>query len=175
MEFATLIQTRQSIRAFAPQVVSEEKVQAILQAVLTAPSAGNLQAYRVYVVQDKKLQQALVKDAMGQAFIAEAACVLVFCADPSQNAERYKQRGETLYAVQDATIACTFAMLAAANEGLGSVWVGAFDETAVAHTLSIPANLRPVALLPIGYAAEEPARRPRRFLSSLVHFVNQAD
>lgn len=171
MEFANLIQTRQSIRAFTPQPVAEEKVQAILQALIMAPSAGNLQAYRVYVVQDKELQQALVKDAKDQTFLAEAAFVLVFCTDTAQNAQRYKQRGETLYAVQDATIACTFAMLAATNEGLSSVWVGAFDETAVSRTLSIPANLRPIALLPIGYAAAEPPRRPRRPLAEIIHFA----
>jgi len=76
-----------------------------------------------------------------------------------------------LYCVQDATIACTFAILAATALGLASVWVGAFDEDDVRRAIGAPPTHRPVAMLPIGYAAEVPRLRPRRSLKDLVHQV----
>ncbi len=172
MEFNELIATRQSVRVFKQQEISEDMHTRILEAAQCAPSAGNLQAFKVYSVMDEKLKQSLAFAALGQNFINDAALVLVFCADSGQSAQRYGQRGESLYAIQDATIACTFAMLAATNLGLGSVWVGAFDETAVSRALNIPETLRPVALLPIGYAGEEPEKRTRRSLAELVHSVD---
>jgi nitroreductase len=75
----------------------------------------------------------------------------------------------SLYSVQDATIACTFAMLAASALGLASVWVGAFDEDQVSRVISAPEEQRPVAMLPIGYAAGPPRQRARRKLEELVH------
>jgi nitroreductase len=94
---------------------------------------------------------------------------LVFCAHPALSQVRYAERGETLYALQDATIACTFAMLAATAVGLSSVWVGSFDEAAVSQTIELPDSQRPVAILPIGYAAEEPRLRDRRPLNEIIH------
>jgi nitroreductase len=77
----------------------------------------------------------------------------------------------SLYCIQDATIACTFAMLAATALGLSTVWVGAFNEDQVREIIHAPAGHRPVAMLPIGYAAEVPRIRPRRKLNDLVHQV----
>jgi nitroreductase len=87
---------------------------------------------------------------------------------PSAAAAKYQERGARLYAIQDATIACAFAMLAATALGLGTVWVGAFDDAAVQRVLGCHALL-PVAILPIGYPAEEPEPTPRRSLADLVH------
>ena len=83
--------------------------------------------------------------------------------------ERYQERGTELYCLQDATIACTFAMLAAKAQGLDSVWVGAFKDEEVRKLIHLPASLRPVALLPVGYAGKEAKPRPRRELGDLVH------
>lgn len=171
MEFLDLIQSRQSIRVFQPQPIPTEKVQFILEAIQLAPSAGNLQAFRIFAITDENRQRALVSAAMDQTFIATAPLVLVFCADTAQNAARYGKRGTSLYAVQDATIACTYAMLAVADQGLATVWVGAFDETAVSQVLDLPDHLRPVAMLPIGFAGEAPPRRSRRPLGDLIHVI----
>jgi nitroreductase len=77
-----------------------------------------------------------------------------------------------LYCIQDASIACTFAMLAATAQGLSTVWVGAFDEEKVRLAVDAPLEHRPVAMLPIGYGAEQPRIRERRSLRDLVHPVN---
>ena len=169
MEFTELIKHRRSVRAFQSKSVDVDILKDILESANQAPSAGNLQAFEIYVAVDTIRRTDLARAAHEQYFIAEAPVVLVFCANPSRSVGRYGDRGTNLYALQDATIACTFAMLAATEHNLGSVWVGAFDERAVRRALAIPDDLLPVAMLPIGYTAESPGPKPRRSLSDLVH------
>jgi nitroreductase len=171
MDFFDVIAARHSTRAFTEQPVEEEQLQKILEAANRAPSAGDLQGYEIYRVTRPEQKSALVQAALAQEFIAEAPLVLVFCANPARSAVWYKERGERLYSVQDATIACTFSMLAATALGLASVWVGAFEEEAVRQAIGIPQDFTPVAILPIGYAGKKPRITPRRELGDLVHEV----
>lgn len=167
MEFQKLLKERCSIRAYQPREIEEEKLNRILEAARSAPSAGNLQAYKICVVKDELVKQQLA-EAANQDFIADAAVVLVFLQDKDQSSQKYSRRGKELYSLQDATIACTYAQLAVADLGLGAVWVGAFDEEELAKVIGTPSNLRPIAVLPIGYPAEKPAEKNRRPLSDLV-------
>ena len=169
MDFFEVLKARRSVRQFTHQPVPEEALQRILSAAQSAPSAGNLQAYEIYAVQTQRQKDALAQAALGQEFIAQAPLVLVFCAHPQRSEGRYGARGVNLYTLQDATIACAFAMLAAASLGLGTVWVGAFDEDSVSQIISAPTGVKPVALLPLGYPAEQPPARSRRSLKDLVH------
>ncbi|HLA06098.1 MAG TPA: nitroreductase family protein [Anaerolineales bacterium] len=171
MDFFEVINQRHSIRAYKNKPVEPEKLQQILQAVNRAPSAGNLQAYEVYLVCDDKHKTSLVAAAYDQEFLAQAPLVLVFCAHANRSASKYQERGTELYCVQDATIACTFAMLAATALGLSTAWVGAFDENEVRYIINAPWAHRPVAMLPIGYAAESPRISSRRTLNDLIHSV----
>jgi nitroreductase len=168
MEFLNLIAARRSIRSFTPQPVEEAKLRVILEAARRAPSAGNLQGYEILLVRDLPRRQALVKAALGQEFLAHAPVVLAFLADPHRSAAKYRRRGASMYCLQDASIACAFAHLAAVDLGLGSVWVGAFDDTAVMQALDVRPDLWPVALLPIGYPAETPGPTGRRPIEELV-------
>jgi nitroreductase len=168
MDVFDCIRQRRSIRVYQDRPVSEEALRQILEAVNAAPSAGNLQAYQVLVVRDATQRRALAQASGGQEFVAEAPVVLVFCTDAARSARRYGQRGERLYSLQDATIACAYAQLAAVALGLGTVWVGAFRDEAVIRALNLPRGLHPVAVLPIGYPAESPAPTPRRALNDLV-------
>lgn len=169
MDFFELINARHSVRAFESRPVADGHLQAVLTAANRAPSAGNRQAYEIYVVTDAGRRARLVEAAGGQAFLAQAPVALAFCAHPARSAERYGQRGAGLYCVQDATIACAYAQLAATALGLATVWVGAYDDEAVRRVLGVGGDLLPVAVLPIGYAAETPAERGRRPLEDLVH------
>ena len=171
MDFFEVVRTRQSIRAFQDRPVEPEKLQQILEAINRAPSAGNLQGYEVYLVTNQAVMQALAQATHGQDYITQAALALVFCAHPARSAQKYRERGSTLYCVQDATIACTYAQLAVTALGLASVWVGAFDEAEVRTAIGIGHDLRPVAFLPIGYAAEAPEHRSRRALAELVQRI----
>jgi nitroreductase len=171
MDFFEAARQRRSVRAFKLEAVPEETLGRILEIINQAPSAGNLQSYEVYLVRDAERKAALVTAARGQEFLRQAPVVLVFCANAIRAEPKYGMRGTDLYAVQDASIACTYAMLAATSLGLASVWVGAFSEAQVSALLGLPEDQRAVALLPIGVAAESPAARKRRPLGELVHEV----
>ena len=165
-----VIQDRQSIRRFTDRPVEAEKLLQVLEAATRAPSAGNLQAYQIYVVRDPALRGRLDEAAGNQRSVAQAPVVLVFCAMPHRSAARYGARGEQLFCVQDATIACAYAQLAAASLGLGSVWIGAVQEPEVVReVLKLEGDLWPVAFLPLGHPAETPAPKPRRPLQDIVH------
>lgn len=171
MDYFELIRERHSIRSYTSQPLEHSKLQLILESINRAPSAGNLQSFEVYVVADHSRKVALARASWDQEFLIQAPVVLVFCAHPARASGRYGERGTSLYCVQDATIACTFAMLAAAAQGLATVWVGAFDEQAVQQIICSPEGQRAVAILPIGYANGEPRIRPRRSLEELIHQV----
>jgi len=169
MDFFELVVQRHSIRAYRPTPIEEEKLIRILETANRAPSAGNLQAYEIVVVRSQETKRALAAAALNQTFLAQAPVVLVFFANKSRSAAKYGRRGSELYALQDATIACAYAQLAATALGLATVWVGAFDDESVSQILHAPSDWRPAAILPIGYPAERPEPTPRRPLSSLVH------
>jgi len=169
MEFFNVISTRRSIRTYQETAVEHDKLERILATLNMAPSAGDLQAYEIVVVQHAAAKHDLAAAAHGQGFLAQAPVVMVFFADPSRSAARYAVRGEKLFSIQDATIAASHAQLAATALGLGSCWVGAFDDRHVAEILDAPTRLHPVCMLAIGYAAERPVHTSRRPLSDLVH------
>ncbi|MBC7260127.1 MAG: nitroreductase family protein [Chloroflexi bacterium] len=170
MEFWEVILTRRSVRQFRQdKPLKEAQVEKLLEAAIRAPSAGNRQPWHFYVVWSQDVKDGLAEAAFGQGFIAEAPVVIVVCADASRSAARYGSRGRDLYCIQDTAIAATHIMLAAVDMGLGTCWVGAFDEEQAAAVLRLPAVLRPVAILPIGYPAKEGGpRTPRRGMSEVV-------
>jgi len=166
MEFVEVLTQRRSVRAYKPQPVEEDKLKRIFQVANMAPSAGNLQAYKVLVIRDQAKREALAKAAHDQGFIAQAPVCLVFCADPDRSASKYGKRGKELYSIQDATIAGAFAMLAAVDLGMATVWVGDFNEEKVQQILGAT-SVRPVAMFSLGYPAEHPEPSPRRALEEI--------
>jgi nitroreductase len=169
MEFFDVVKSRQSVRKYQDRSIEEEKLRTILETAALAPSAGNLQSYEIYVARRASDRNALAQAALGQDFLAGAPIALVFCANPGRARPKYGPRGMELYALQDATIACTYAMVAAAALGLASVWIGAFREDQVRRAVRAREEVRPVAILAIGYAAERPELTPRREFDDLVH------
>ena len=131
MDFFTLMQNRRSVRAYLPKAVDQQRLDAILEAANRAPSAGNLQSYEICVVTRRSALRDLARASLDQAFIAEAPLALIFIANPTRAAAKYGRRGSSLFSIQDATIACTYAQLAATALGLATVWIGAFDESTV--------------------------------------------
>ncbi|MBZ5498401.1 MAG: nitroreductase family protein [Acidobacteriia bacterium] len=169
MEFFDVVEARRSIRAFTERAPEEEKLRRIVHTANQAPSAGNLQAYEIFVVRGASDRKALARASLGQEFVAGAPVSLVFCARPARAAPKYGRRGTQLYATQDATIACTYAMLAATALGLATVWVGAFHDDEVRRAIRASEEIIPVAILPIGYPAEKPEPTSRRAIEDLVH------
>jgi nitroreductase len=168
MNVLEAINARQSIRAFKATEIEPEKLEVILSAANRAPSAGNLQAYHIYVVKNQQIKEQLVEAAAGQKFLAQAPVVLVFCVDPQRSKEKFGDKGEKTYAMQDTCAAVCNAMLAAVELGLGSCWVDAVNENLAAKIINAKPGHIPAVILPIGYPAENPPKTSRRELSDIV-------
>lgn len=173
MDLWEAVGRRRSVRHFDREgSISDEDVQRLLEAATSAPSAGNLQPWLFVVVRGDEVKRALVRAAFGQEFLAEASLVVVVCADTRRSASRYGQRGSSLYCLQDTAAAIQNLLLAATALGLGSCWVGAFNEQAVADLLDLAAHQRPIALVPIGVPSRVGRNPSRRPLDEVVRFVN---
>ncbi len=169
MEVFEAIQSRRSIRAYKGTEVPDEAVTKLVEAAQWAPSAGNIQPWEFVVVRRQKTKHQLVEAALGQSFIDEAPVVIVVCADERRSARSYGQRGKALFCLQDTAAAIQNMHLAAHALGLGTCWIGAFDEDKVRRILSVPSGVRPVALIPLGYPDESPSSRRKRSMSEIVH------
>ena len=170
MSILDTIKNRRSVRDFKGQKIPDEAVGALIEAIRWAPSAGNMQSRKFYFVYDRNAKKKLAKAALNQQFISEAPLVVVACLD-RRIAARYGDRGVNLYSIQDVAASVMNMMLVAHELGLGSVWVGAFNEFEVFEHLNLPVNLRPIAIIPIGYPSKTPRTTPRVSPDEIVEFV----
>ncbi|MEM4733047.1 MAG: nitroreductase family protein [Candidatus Bathyarchaeia archaeon] len=168
MELLEAIRGRRSIRAFKPQDVPDEVVEQLVDAARHAPSAGNLQPWEFIIVRTLEQKRRLA-EAARQAFVEEAPVVIVVCADENRASMGYGTRGKTLYCIQDTAAATQNLLLAAYALGLGTCWVGAFNEDDARKALKLPSGIRPVAMIPVGYPTKTPAARSRRPLNQIIH------
>lgn len=172
-DFFETVRHRHSVRIYQKDMpVEKEKLHAILETACSAPSAGDLQSYKIIVVTNADKRKALSAAADGQDFIADAPICLVFCADPKRSEEKFGARGRKLYALQDTTIAAAYAQLAVVAAGMASTWVGYFDEPKVKEIIECKEKLSPVAMLSLGYPAELPEPTGRRKLDEIVSHID---
>lgn len=178
METLEAITSWRSTRKFLDRPVEEEKLAAILEGVRRAPSWANMQCWKLIVVKDAETRAKLADLSNVESFfaplgyksnpawkgIAAAPVVIVLCADPARSGHIRDQE----YYLTDAGIASQNLMLAAHCQGLGTVFVGVFDEEKVRTLLDIPGNIRVVGLFPVGYPVEGGELRSRKDLSDLV-------
>ena len=169
MDVFKAIKTRRSIRAFTDKRVTDREVKKLIEAARWAPSAGNIQPWEFIIVKDPKVKHGLCEAALNQTLIEEASVVIVVCADPTRSSKRYGSRGINLYCLQDTAAASQNILLTAHAAGLAACWVGAFNEEAAKRVLSVPDELRPIAIIPVGHPAEKPRARPRRHLDEVTH------
>lgn len=161
---------RRSVRRFKKESIDDELIGVMLYSATHAPSAGNVQEWRFVVVKDEKKKKKLAAAALQQDFLIEAPVIIVVCVDLEKISLRYGVRGETLYSKQDTASATMLLMLAAHALGLATCWVGAFDEDEVSHVIELPEKFRPVAIVPVGYAAEVPEKPSRTPIEELTSF-----
>ena len=141
------IRKRKSVRKYLNKKVEEDKLFAVLEAGRLAPSASNRQEWRFIIVRYQVSKKKLAEAANNQSFIAEASIVIAACAETD---EHVMSCGQACYPI-DVAIALDHITLAAVELGLGTCWIGAFDEKKVKQILEIPSEVRVVALMPLGY------------------------
>jgi len=172
MDFYDVVRKRLSVRSYKPDPVPDEVLNRILDAGRLAPSAKNCQPWKFIVVKDPTIRQALVAACRGQGSVGQAPVVICGCCIEEQVWKR--MGGYWSAEAVDITIALEHMMLAAASEGLGTCWIGAFVEAEVKKVLAIPDGVKPIALTPLGYPATEAKPRPRKPLSEIVCYDKYA-
>lgn len=169
MELVEAIKARRSIRKFHSKDVEDNLIKEIIELGNLAPSAGNLQPRDFVIVRKQDTKEKLANAALDQRFIADAPVVVVVCANMERTAH-YGRRGIELYCIQDSAAAIENMLLAVVDFGLSCCWVGAFDENAVFKILGLPEDVRPVALLPIGYSDVVKGPASRMDIEELIHY-----
>jgi nitroreductase len=159
MEVFEAIKKRRSIRKYLRKELEKEKLEKLLESARLAPSAKNLQPWKLVVVTQRETKEKLVDACKGQEFIADCSVFIVGVGNP-----------EFKWHVVDTAIALEHVALEAVELGLGTCWIGAFEEEKVKEILKIPENLKVVACMAVGYPAEEPASKPKKPLDELISY-----
>ena len=170
METSDCINGRASVRNYSPEPIPESVLKEILEAAIRAPSSGNIQDWEFIIVKTPEGRRALSSAAFNQGFVANAPVVIVVCSDINKIAKAYGERGKDLYSIQNTSSAIMNMMLLAWDKGLGTCWVGAFDESEVRDSVIIPENVRPVALITIGYPESKPTKTKRESVEGSIHW-----
>ncbi|MDI6806621.1 MAG: nitroreductase family protein [Candidatus Aenigmarchaeota archaeon] len=159
MDVIEAIRKRRSIRKYVRKELSEELLKKLIEVAKLAPSAKNQQPWKLVIVKDDSIKEKLVEACMGQEFVGECSIFVAGVGDP-----KFK------WHVVDTAIALEHVALEAVELGLGSCWIGAFEEDEIKEILKIPKEMRVVACMTIGYPAEKPEQRPRKSVRELVSF-----
>jgi nitroreductase len=167
MNVIDAIKTRKSVRAYRDQPVEDDKLNLILEAGRLAPSAANRQEWRFVIVREKETREKIVQAAGNQEFIGEAPVVIVACAETDG---RIMKCGQACYPI-DVAIALDHITLTAVELGLGSCWIGHFDEGKVKEILEIPDRIRVVEIMPLGYPVDpSPIEKNRLPLNAITKY-----
>ena len=166
MSLLKIIKGRRSVRRYKSDPIPEDVLERVLDAARFAPSGKNLQPWKFIIVKDESLKNGLVQAAVGQSFISQAPLIIVACAFPDNC---YSRMGNYMKSWPvDVAIAVEHMMLQAQEEGLGTCWIGAFEEKEVKSLLKVPEEVRVLALTPLGYPDEKPDSRGRKSLEEIV-------
>jgi len=164
-----IMATRRSTRNFdTSKVIEQWKIDKILAAADTAPTAGNFQGFQLVYIKNKEIKKRLVEAANNQPYV-NAPLVLVFCIDPSRVKMNFPQEILTKFSLQDATLAAAYSQLAASALGLSSIWIGMLDEEKVKQI--IESDLKPSSILCVGYPQQKRPPKSRRKLKELIRVI----
>lgn len=168
MKVLDVIQKRRSVRKYKEDPIPEKAFMRVLEAARLAPSGKNFQPWKFIIVKDKALKEKLAQASAGQFFMAEAPIIIVGCGFPD-NCYAHMGRYMKSWSV-DVTIALEHLILQAQEEGLGTCWIGSFEEEEVKAILNIPENVKVLALTPLGYPDEIPRFRGRKSLDEIISY-----
>ena len=164
MQFIELATKRYSVRSYKAELVDDDKLQSVLEAARLAPTAANRQAFRLILIPTKSRESELLR-IYNRSWFVQAPVVICICAIPH---EAWVRSDGKNYSDVDAAIVMDHLVLAAADLGLGTCWVGAFDPVAAREVLGIPEQVDPIAFTPLGYPADQLRAKKRKSLDDLV-------
>ena len=164
------INARRSIRKYVDKPVEFEKLTTIMDAAIKAPSAGNLQDWKFIIVTDRTMIKQVASYSLDQYWIQTAPAIIIVCAVPEKHEMYYGLRGKRLYNIQDCAAAIENILLASTELGLGSCWIGAFEEEKLRTLFEIPPDVRPQAVITLGYSDETPKDRSLVPIENMVYF-----
>jgi len=167
VEFAELIRQRYSVRAYHGREIPEDVLRRVLEAFVVAPTAANRQPFGLIVIHTAGREGELRRIYKPDWFASQPPIVVCACALPEKGWVRHDGKS---YCDVDVAIAMDHLILAAANEGLGTCWIGAFDPVAAREVLDLPEGVEPVAFTPLGYPADAPGPKRRKRLEQLVRY-----
>ena len=166
MDVREAIEKRYSVRSYEDKEVEDEKLAALLEAARLAPSASNRQEWRFVVVTKPETRQAMMEAANNQAFVGQAPVVIACCAETDGH---LMSCGHKCFLI-DVAIAIDHITLAAVELGLGTCWIGAFDQPKVKEILGIPKEVEVVELLALGYPADQWREKRRLAIEEIVKY-----
>jgi nitroreductase len=169
MDFETVVKRRRMCREFLDRDVPQEKIDRILDLASRYPSAGHTEPQEFIVVHNRRMKEDLAHAALDQMFVAQAPLVIVVVSDVRRSARRYGERGVRFFSIIDGAFVAMLILLAVVDEGLGACFVGSFYDEQVQEVLSLPQEVRPIGIIPIGYCAEGPRKFRRRSRSQIIH------
>jgi len=153
MQFKEVYLSRRSIRRYKDKEVPLETIAEIIDLASYAPSSGNIQNWRLVVITSTETKHEIMESCLNQGWMMEAPVFIVVCNDYEKVKNHYGKLGK-LYSIQNCSNIAFGLTLVAKEHGLGSCWVGAFDEEAVRRILKIPDNMDPEIIITLGYAEE---------------------
>lgn len=160
--------TRRSTRRFSKKKIEDWKLDKILAAADTAPTAGNFQGFKIFYVKNTEVKEALIEAANNQTYV-NAPAVLVFCMDPKRVKLKLPSTMLQKFSMQDATITAAYAQIAATGLGLSTIWIGMINEKKVKSILGT--DLRPSSILCIGYPDQKKPPKSRRNMRELIEVI----
>jgi len=166
MDFSELIKERYSVRAYKPDPVEGDKLNQVLEAARLAPTAANRQPFQLVVIHTAGREAELQRIYRRKWFV-DAPIVICACGIPERNWVRMDGKN---YNYVDVAIVMDHLVLQAADLGLGTCWIAAFDPAAARQVLNLPDGVEPIAFTPLGYPADKPRPKKRKLLDELVHY-----
>lgn len=168
MNFYEVIKNRRSIRHYKPDAVKKETLEKILNSARLAPSWKNSQNWQFIILSEDNSKESILEafddKNPGKKTLTKAPLVIVLCSKPEDSGQL---DGKNYYMV-DGAIAMEHLVLAAKAEGLGTCWLGLFNENIVKKALEIPSDWRVIAITPLGYPDQDPSPRPRKELNEII-------
>ena len=166
MQFLELAKKRYSVRAYKSDPIEDNKLEQVLEAARLAPTAANRQPFQIIVIHTAGKETELGR-IYSQPWFVQAPIVICICGIQSQV---WVRRDDRNYLDVDVAIAMDHLTLAAADLGLGTCWIGAFDPNAARQVLGLPNEAEPIIFTPLGYPGDQPKPKTRKPLNEIVRY-----